>query len=750
MGKKTYRIRRLAIVALGAVTAVSGISVLGITPAGAVPAPPAVSTLALAPPGTAAGVTAGGTDQAATSWMFTIGNQFVTGDKLLVDVGSHGNTSCQTATNYVGFAATPTVTVTAISGQDTPPVFTPALATQTGDGAACAGIFDQLQLIVDNDADLVQVPQAAWTVTVTGVAYTVGSGASAGAIGTSGSYVQGATGGTTTAVTVTPNAAVTAVAVSADSPPVLVQPNPSPSAAVNTAISNIVLTETSAGAVPVGYVCVKFVTSGNDFVNNGGVPAGVATVFASSGATLGSSGALTAVGADANGSQGFAFQVTGASTTATSYAVSGLSIVDPAGLGTQSVTVFASASAACTTATATYSASTVLFSVFSTNRIYGQTADGTAAAELASQYPPPSNCPPTGNVVLATDQNFPDALSASYLAANLQTGVLLTPTNALAAETVTALRTEGITHVYIVGGPLAVSQTVVAALGSIQSYFCGGTTGRTDITGGPQMLVVTQVYGQTQYDTAQTVAQYFGPGAVGLGSFGGGYPTSTTGTSAYNTTSGLSGTLAPASSVPTPTAIVATGQTFPDAMAVSGMSYAEKWPILLTQQASLSPQASAAIANLSIKQVIVMGGPVAISDTVVTQLETLGVTVIRIAGTDYTDTAQLLAQFELSRTVNGASQPTGLGWAGGGAYGVNVARGDFYADALAGSIVSGLNETPIVLTFNPGTLGTGIPALFAFEHSLTAPNQVESVTVFGGPIAVTPDTLNAVLASIPG
>ncbi len=113
----------------------------------------------------------------------------------------------------------------------------------------------------------------------------------------------------------------------------------------------------------------------------------------------------------------------------------------------------------------------------------------------------------------------------------------------------------------------------------------------------------------------------------------------------------------------------------------------------------MAPQAVAAIANLGIKQVVVMGGPVAISDAVVTQLATLGVSIVRIAGTDYTNTAQLLGQFELSTTINASGQPTGLGWANLGVtpntYGVNVARGDFYADALAGSVVGGVNHTPV-------------------------------------------------------
>jgi putative cell wall-binding protein len=454
-----------------------------------------------------------------------------------------------------------------------------------------------------------------------------------------------------------------------------------------------------------------------------------------------------------SGANGFSFQVTTASTTATSYTISGLSVVNPSGFPVGNVTakVFASATSTCASATSTYSQNAVVYSVFSVNRIFGQTADGTAAAELASQFPPPASCPSSHTVVLATDQNFPDALSASYLASQLGTGVLLTPTNALASETVTALRVEGINHVYVVGGPLAVAPIVTNALVQEQAFNCGGTVGVTS-GGNPVMLAVTQVYGQNQYDTAQTVAQFFGAGAVGAGNFFGAYPTSVSGTSAYNTTTGLSGTLTPASSAPTPTAILATGQTFPDAMAASAMSYWGDWPILLTQQGSLSSQAAGAIANLAIKQVIVMGGPIAVSDTVVAQLEALGVSVIRIAGTDYTDTSQLLAQFELSTTSSGPGR-TGLDWAelnGSHVYGVNIARGDFFADALAGSAIGGRTDTPIVLTFNPGTLGNGIPALFTAEHALTVPNQVNAFTVLGGPIAVANATVNAALASIPG
>jgi putative cell wall-binding protein len=760
------RLHRPAVVLVGVLTAIAGVVALGAVPAAAAPAPVVLATTPITRP---ASVVVGTNNQPATNWGFTFSNGFATGDSLVINIGPPGSSSCQSSTNYVGFAAIPKVTVTAIStGQDTPPAITATLSQQTSNPLEfllCPGINDQLKLTIGNSPDTTTAGSSGWTwaVTVSGITYNVGNATGPGNVTTAGSYVFAAAGTTPLAVGLSPDAVVTVVGVSANNPPVLVQPNTTFDTSVTTAISPVVLSESSNAAIPAGaFVCIEL-NAGNFFLtNNMFAPVGFAQTNAGSGAVLANSGALAGFGAPsaigAFDTSGVAFQVTTASTTAGVFEAAGLRVVNPTSgvpFGAQNLVVFAASSVAnCAsgTATAVYSYAISGFSVFSTSRIFGQDADGTAAAELASVFPPTgSSCPAGGSVVLATDQNFPDALSASYLAAQLGTGVLLTPTGSLSSVTSAAIRLEGITHVYVVGGPLAVSDAVVSSLQGSQAFNCGGTTGLTS-GGNPVNLVVTRVFGQTQYDTAQTVAQFFGPGGVGTGAFGGGYPTVVAGTSAYNTTAGLSGTLAPASSAATPTAILATGQTFPDAMAASAMSYAKKWPILLTQQGSLSSQASSAIANLGVKQVIVMGGPVAVSDTVVTSLAALGVTVIRIAGTDYTDTAQLLAQFELSTTANATSQPTGLGWADLGTnpntYGVNVARGDFYADALAGSLVGGVHHAPIVLTLNPDTLGTGIPNLFTAEAGLTLPNQVDLVTILGGPEAVTPATATAVIQAI--
>ncbi len=111
--------------------------------------------------------------------------------------------------------------------------------------------------------------------------------------------------------------------------------------------------------------------------------------------------------------------------------------------------------------------------------IFGSNADQTAVAALEFRYKPtphtnclPNNAPPSASqhdvgssVVLATDQNWPDALTASYLAAYLRTGVLLTPTGSLSAYTAQAIAQEGVSSVFIVGGNLAVSNGVANTAG---------------------------------------------------------------------------------------------------------------------------------------------------------------------------------------------------------------------------------------------------------------------------------------------
>jgi putative cell wall-binding protein len=402
------------------------------------------------------------------------------------------------------------------------------------------------------------------------------------------------------------------------------------------------------------------------------------------------------------------------------------------------------------------------------NRIYGVTADATAAEELESVFNPTAQganattgtC--VGNtttatnkvttneakatarvVILATDSHFPDALSSQYLAGYLKTGTLLTPTTSLSTVTKAALRAEGVTRVIVVGGPLAVTTTVVSELEALPAYTCGGGHA-LETRGSPARIHVTRIWGPTQYDTALHIAESVPEDYVATA----GFPTAYSGTNAtggtgkYNDTAGTGSSSAPAGATALKTAIVASGAEFQDAMAASALAYrgagalyARGLPVLLTSPASLSPQVSDAIDALAIKQVIVMGGPLAVTNTVTNALAGAGVSVLRVAGRTDTDTAVQLARFLAGTT--GA----GIGWSHITA--LTVSRGNGFTDGLAGAVISGSAEEPEMLTGSPTDVG---PTLTAFLKAsgpsgtgidTRSTSQVSALTVFGGPLAVT-------------
>lgn len=369
-------------------------------------------------------------------------------------------------------------------------------------------------------------------------------------------------------------------------------------------------------------------------------------------------------------------------------------------------------------------------------RVYGETATATAAAELEHAFPPASgNCVgPSASgrtVLLATDAHFPDALSGAYLAGQLETGLLLTTPAALPPSTIAALKAEGVAKVVVLGGPLAVATSVVSALERLPVYSCGGTstTGAT--------LSVTRIYGQTQYGTAEHIAEDLPPADISGLSFPAAYgaPNAAGGSGLYNDTAG-SGSGKPASTTAQRTAIVASGAEFQDSMAAGAIAWASHVPILLTTPSALSPDAASAIGTLGITQAIVVGGPLAVSNAVVSSLEQLGVSVVRIAGETYMGTSTEIAKFET------AGAGAGLGWSGTG--NLVVARGNGFTDGLAGADVAGTAREPLVLTASPTTPGNAL-VVFCQEAGTTGLGGVKvgSFTVLGGPLAVTQTVLDA-------
>lgn len=682
----------------------------------------------------------------------------------------------------VGLSATPTVTVTPTTGDlSTAPTVTASL----GQAGTCKGsAYDnELILTFTNSGTLSATTTGtapAAVITLSGISYVTGSSTPVGPVSVTASYastinaanVPGSTfesNGTTpvtadihTAVAHGPSdATISQIVVGANNPAVSMSVG-----AINTPISNITVTEAAAAAVPTGYVCLTLTNAAL-----GAIPGAVFTASSTPAVAVTSGNATVNTTVSGAGTATLSFDVTASSTTASVFTLSKLAANAPTGAysGPVFLTVTDGRNATCTGGIPITAGALAAYTVGGSTVIAGSTADGTAAAELEHVFNPSTGGCVDGTVnnsingsryapvILATDANYPDALAAGYLAGQLHTGVLLTPTNSLSPEAMQAMRLEGITNVFIVGGPLAVSNAVQTQLQATPAYQCGGNAVLTSFLGTAQNIQVTRIYGQTEYGTAADIAQYGGASAVHSASFAGAF-------GLYNDTTGTSSS-APATSAPVPTAILATSQGAADAVAASALSYYEQFPILLTAPASLSTDAQTAMQALGIKQVIMMGGPIAISNSVVTSLQSMGISVLRIAGQDYTDTAAQLASFEVNTNTNSAGNVEGLSLDPGNT--VIAARGDFYTDGLAGSVVAaggltyviGGHFMPVLLTLNPTTVGkyltaflntAGSPAGIDGIGGTVSGAVISNITVLGGPLAVTPATISAMQSALNG
>lgn len=527
-------------------------------------------------------------------------------------------------------------------------------------------------------------------------------------------------------------------------------------------ISPISVTEATPGAILAGDVCIWI--AGHNFFDT----AGTATASASTGTgavsptvsyerPTGRSAATLPAAAYA------VFSVTTASSKAPSvYRVSGIKVDAGGARGAVQVLVSwvpATASRGCETAAKKTIGAATAFSISNgaPTQISGSTAAATAATVLETAFSTATSgtrsttcigfgptrsigtnktgAGATRPVILATDKTFQDALASQYLAGVLNTGTLLTNPATLPQATIDALDKEGVTLVYVVGGPLAVSTAVVSAIEKMPARTCGGSATLGTATA-PLDIHVTRIAGATQYDTAERIAETVAASNVRSLAFADAYAgvNAAGGSGAYNETAG-SATAAPTSTVPAATAFLANGSEFQDAEASSVASYATRIPTLLTTPSTLSSQAVAAIGTLGIKQVVVLGGPLAVANTVVTQLSKIGVAALRIAGKTDVDTAIELARFEES-----SSAATGLHWRTGTT--VAIARGNGFSDGLAGAAIAGFGQYPQLLTESSTLAGTTlVQFLQGSGMSGTGfPNgrKITRLVIFGGSLAIAP------------
>lgn len=308
---------------------------------------------------------------------------------------------------------------------------------------------------------------------------------------------------------------------------------------------------------------------------------------------------------------------------------------------------------------------------FRVERVAGVDRYATAAHAALAAFPAGSDA-----VVLARGDAFADALAGAYLAGQLGAPVLLTTPTELPEVTASAIDALGATDIYLLGGSAAISDDVESGFGDEFS--------------------VSRLGGTNRYGTAAAVADAAGDDI---------------------------GTLGDAR-----TAIVVSGAAFPDAVSAGPIAFGGRFPLLLTPPTALAPETADALEKLALDRILVVGGPAAVSDAVVTSLRQLVPTVQRLAGATRYATATTIADWALQN----------LGWR---ATAVDIASGESFPDALAAGPAAGRARRPLLLTTTAALHDAPRAWLTARAATLRLGR------IFGGTAAVSAATAAAVEAA---
>jgi putative cell wall-binding protein len=304
------------------------------------------------------------------------------------------------------------------------------------------------------------------------------------------------------------------------------------------------------------------------------------------------------------------------------------------------------------------------------------------AAEIAEEFAAAAGTIDT--VIVASGESFADALAATPLASVLDAPILLSPPGALHAATRSFIQRHRVDDIIIAGGAAAISDDVEDALAGL-------------ISGRPQRLE-----GSDRYRTVVDIAREIRVGEIGDYCGDG-----------------------------RRTALLATGEKFADALALSPLAYAGPHPVLLSEPDRLPASVRNYFVDYSIEQVLIAGGTAAIADTVEAEVSGLGIRVRRLWGQDRFETAAEIAKALADRCFG--SDEFGL------------ADGRKFPDALVGGALLGLRRAPLLLS------EPVLPA--ATRRFLAGPVPdagTVQLTIFGGPAAVSDSAAAAAADALRG
>ncbi|MCO5385849.1 MAG: cell wall-binding repeat-containing protein [Desulfosporosinus sp.] len=257
--------------------------------------------------------------------------------------------------------------------------------------------------------------------------------------------------------------------------------------------------------------------------------------------------------------------------------------------------------------------------------------------------------------IIVSGESFSDALCSAPLAKKYNAPLLLTTKDSLNEQTRTQLARLEVKRVIMVGGTDIISSGVEQ---SIKTMGIG----------------VLRIVGTDRYDTSIKIAQ-------AMGEFD--------------------------------QAVIASGETFPDALSIAPIAAMKGMPILLTPKDKL-PASIEAYLLKNAQSTYVVGGTGVISDNVLKQLPSPK----RLSGiTRYETNISIIKEFEDELDFSTCY----------------VSTGEKFADALSGSALASLFHSPLILVSDPVEQAT-------IDYISTKISSIKKEVVFGG-IAIVPNSI---------
>uniref|UniRef100_A0ABS3ISM7 Cell wall-binding repeat-containing protein n=1 Tax=Bifidobacterium asteroides TaxID=1684 RepID=A0ABS3ISM7_9BIFI len=252
-----------------------------------------------------------------------------------------------------------------------------------------------------------------------------------------------------------------------------------------------------------------------------------------------------------------------------------------------------------------------------------------------------------GTVIVASGDNFPDALASSGLSGLADAPVILTNSYRLSARADGQISHLNPTKVVVIGGKSAVSDSVV---NQIEKRVA-------------REAKIVRISGDTRRDTANEI---FAQAKKQVGANWNG-----------------------------DTAIIATGENFTDALSISAYAQKNGYPVFLSGNTGLDASTVKDIKGYGFTKIVIAGGSAAVPNSVIAQLKGAGVSesnIVRLGGATRYQTSLEIAKYAASRDNSEALKPTTPVFA----------TGENFPDALAGGVLAGVKKVPLVLV-SPNT-----------------------------------------------